>query len=80
MKDLKPKICAKSIVDMVTAGKLGLKSGEGFYDYTEGLENKKVAVQFTNNSLLFYLKKESTKLMFTTIVAHEVCVLLVCLL
>ena len=34
------------LVNMVTAGKLGLKSGEGFYDYTEGPKNKKVAVQF----------------------------------
>ena len=49
------------LVNMVTAGKLGLKSGEGFYDYTEGPKNKKVAVQFTNNDI--YLKKESTKLM-----------------
>ena len=34
------------LVNMVTAGKLGVKSGEGFYDYSEGPKNKKVAAQF----------------------------------
>jgi 3-hydroxybutyryl-CoA dehydrogenase len=34
------------LVDMVRSGKLGLKSGEGFYDYSEGAKNKKVAEQF----------------------------------
>ena len=34
------------LVNMVTAGKLGLKSGEGFYDYSEGLKNKKISKQF----------------------------------
>ena len=34
------------LVNMVTAGKLGVKSGEGFYNYTEGPRNKKVASQF----------------------------------
>lgn len=34
------------LVNMVTAGKLGVKSGEGFYDYSEGVKNKKVAKQF----------------------------------
>ena len=34
------------LVNMVTAGKLGVKSGEGFYDYFEGIKNKKVAAQF----------------------------------
>ena len=34
------------LVNMVTAGKLGIKSGEGFYDYSEGSRNKKVATQF----------------------------------
>ena len=29
------------------AGKLGVKSGEGFYDYSEGPRNKKVAAQFS---------------------------------
>ena len=34
------------LVNMVMAGKLGIKSGEGFYDYSEGSRNKKVATQF----------------------------------
>ena len=34
------------LVNMVMAGKLGVKSGEGFYDYSEGPRNKKVAAQF----------------------------------
>ncbi len=34
------------LVNMVTAGKLGIKSGEGFYNYSEGPRNKKVASQF----------------------------------
>ena len=34
------------LVNMVTAGKLGLKSGEGFYDYSEGHKNKKLSKQF----------------------------------
>jgi len=34
------------LVNMVTAGKLGIKSGEGFYNYSEGSRNKKVAEQF----------------------------------
>ena len=34
------------LVNMVMAGKLGVKSGEGFYDYSEGPRNKKVASQF----------------------------------
>jgi 3-hydroxybutyryl-CoA dehydrogenase len=34
------------LVNMVMAGKLGVKSGEGFYDYAEGPRNKKVAAQF----------------------------------
>ena len=34
------------LVNMVAAGKLGIKSGEGFYDYSEGPRNKKVAAQF----------------------------------
>ena len=34
------------LVNMVTAGKLVIKSGEGFYDYSEGSRNKKVATQF----------------------------------
>ena len=34
------------LVNMVTAGKLGIKSGEGFYDYSEGTRNKKLSAQF----------------------------------
>ncbi len=35
------------LVNMVKAGKLGVKSGEGFYDYSESRKAKKVAVQFS---------------------------------
>ena len=35
------------LVNMVTAGKLGVKSGEGFYDYSDGPRNKKLSVQFS---------------------------------
>jgi 3-hydroxybutyryl-CoA dehydrogenase len=31
---------------MVRAGKLGIKSGEGFYDYSEGRKAEKIAKQF----------------------------------
>lgn len=34
------------LVNMVRAGKLGVKSGEGFYDYTESRKAEKVAKQF----------------------------------
>jgi len=34
------------LVNMVTAGKLGIKSGEGFYDYTESKRAEKVASMF----------------------------------
>ena len=34
------------LVNMVRAGKLGIKSGEGFYDYSEGRKATKVAKQF----------------------------------
>ena len=34
------------LIDMVANGKLGVKSGVGFYDYSEGIRNKKVSVQF----------------------------------
>ena len=34
------------LINMVTAGKLGLKSGEGFYDYSQGPKNKKLSKQF----------------------------------
>ena len=35
------------LINMVNKGKLGVKSGEGFYDYSEGIKSKKVANQFT---------------------------------
>ena len=34
------------LVNMVTAGKLGVKSGEGFYDYRESRKAEKIAKQF----------------------------------
>jgi 3-hydroxybutyryl-CoA dehydrogenase len=34
------------LVNMVTAGKLGVKSGEGFYNYAEGVKNAPVSAQF----------------------------------
>ena len=35
------------LIEMVKSGKLGVKSGVGFYDYTDGSRNKKVAAQFS---------------------------------
>ncbi len=35
------------LVNMVKAGKLGVKSGEGFYDYSESRKAEKVAAQFS---------------------------------
>jgi 3-hydroxybutyryl-CoA dehydrogenase len=35
------------LVNMVTAGKLGVKSGEGFYDYAESRKAEKVSAQFS---------------------------------
>ena len=37
------------LIEMVNSGNLGIKSGSGFYDYSEGPRNKKVAAQFYNN-------------------------------
>ncbi|WP_113635170.1 3-hydroxybutyryl-CoA dehydrogenase [Nubsella zeaxanthinifaciens] len=34
------------LVNMVTAGKKGVKSGEGFYDYSNGIKEAKVAPKF----------------------------------
>ena len=34
------------LVNMVNSGKLGVKSGEGFYNYSNGVKNKKVSAQF----------------------------------
>lgn len=34
------------LVNMVRAGKLGVKSGEGFYDYSESRKAEKIAAQF----------------------------------
>jgi 3-hydroxybutyryl-CoA dehydrogenase len=38
------------LVNMVTAGKKGVKSGEGFYYYSNGLKEAKVAGKFTPSS------------------------------
>jgi len=35
------------LIKMVESGKLGIKSKVGFYDYTDGVRNKKVAAQFS---------------------------------
>jgi 3-hydroxybutyryl-CoA dehydrogenase len=34
------------LVNMVRAGKLGVKSSEGFYDYSENKKAEKIAQQF----------------------------------
>lgn len=36
------------LVNMVMAGKTGVKSGEGFYNYSEGIKDAKVAPKFLN--------------------------------
>ena len=36
------------LVNMVRAGKMGIKSGEGFYDYSESKKAEKIAKMFTN--------------------------------
>ena len=38
------------LVNMVTAGKLGVKSGEGFYHYTPGIKELKVSKRFIRES------------------------------
>ncbi|MFV0541612.1 MAG: 3-hydroxyacyl-CoA dehydrogenase family protein [Aestuariibaculum sp.] len=44
------------LVNMVRAGKFGIKSGEGFYDYSESKKAKKVAKQFLMKSEKFNSK------------------------
>lgn len=36
------------LTNMVKAGKIGVKSGEGFYDYSEGKKAEKVSTQFSS--------------------------------
>ncbi len=44
--DVKYKPCSL-LEELVKNGKLGVKSGEGFYDYSAGLKNKVVSKRFT---------------------------------
>ena len=39
---------APLLVNMVTAGHMGAKSGNGFYDWANGMKDLKVSEQFTN--------------------------------
>ena len=48
-KDEKYAPC-QLLVEMVEKGNLGVKSGVGFYDYSEGLKSKKVAKQFVKEN------------------------------
>ena len=36
------------LINMVAAQRLGVKSGEGFYDYSEGVKSQKIAQQFAD--------------------------------
>jgi 3-hydroxybutyryl-CoA dehydrogenase len=45
------------LVNMVTAGKLGVKSGEGFYSYTAGSKETVIADMFRRKSLILELDK-----------------------
>ena len=37
---------SKTLINMVSEGKVGIKSGEGLYNYSEGARNKKVSSKF----------------------------------
>ena len=41
---------SKTLINMVNKGKLGIKSGEGFYDYSNGTRNKTVVKNFKSKS------------------------------